>query len=274
MTRISNACSLLLPHKLAYYLRTRHLRHGPELIQVDFLGSQILIKSKEDVGHNMALGSFELSDINYFISNMKDNDIVYDIGANVGAYCVSIGNKFPSIKIYAFEPIPLNASMIRTSLCFNRIRNVEVIQSCVSDVSGTVSFSLAEDSAYSSMIDTKRKNEIEKISVRATSLNDFIKKNKTLKPTIIKIDVEGAEMKVLKGGSNLFSCLRSRPRLILMELYDQNLKMFEGSISEIVYMMKDWKYKPYIIVNGMKISFDHSHYNNYYNVFFENDVDI
>src|SRR3546814_3667040 len=52
--------SLLNPRNFANHLRRRRLRLGPEIVQVDFLGTRILVKAREDVGQSMALGSFEL----------------------------------------------------------------------------------------------------------------------------------------------------------------------------------------------------------------------
>src|SRR3546814_15009922 len=78
---------------------------------------------------------------------------------------------------------------------------------CSSDLS------IAEDSAYSSLIDTRRKGVFETVSVQTISIEDFCSQNSCI-PNILKIDVEGAEMKVLKGASNIFSDSRFSPRMV------------------------------------------------------------
>src|SRR3546814_14910725 len=75
-------------------------------------------------------------------------------------------------------------------------------------------------------------------------------------PNILKIDVEGAEMKVLKGASNIFSDSRFSPRMVMIELYDQNLRMFDTSIGDIVSIMSFYGYKDSVIANGKKRIFE------------------
>lgn len=260
--------SLLNPRNFAYHLRTRRLRRGPEIVQVDFLDTRILVKAREDVGRNMALGEFELDDLKYFFSKIAGNDVIFDIGANVGAYSVPMAKSFPTAKVFAFEPIPLNYSLILASSRINRLGNLFIIEQCLSDESGTNSFSIAEDSAYSSMIDTRRKGVSETVSVRTASLQDFCNENDCY-PTVIKMDVEGAEMKVLKGAEAIFSEKKISPRMVMIELYDQNLRMFGTSIDEIVSLMNSYGYSPNVIIDGIKKEFLRDHHNIYYNVFFE-----
>src|SRR3546814_6277205 len=83
------------------------------------------------------------------------------------------------------------------------------------------------------------------------SIEDFCSQNSCI-PNILKIDVEGAEMKVLKGASNIFSDSRFSPRMVMIELYDQNLRMFDTSIGDIVSIMSFYGYKASVIANGKK----------------------
>src|SRR3546814_19052690 len=102
---------------------------------------------------------------------------------------------------------------------------------CSSDLS------IAEDSAYSSLIDTRRKGVFETVSVQTICIEDFCSQNSCI-TNILKIDVEGAELKVLKGASNIFSDSRFSTRMVMIELYDQNLRMFDNSIGDLVSIIK------------------------------------
>src|SRR3546814_831036 len=93
--------SLLNPRNFANHLRRRRLRLGPEIVQVDFLGTRILVKAREDVGQSMALGSFELDDLKYFFSTIRSDDSIFDIGANVGAYSIPLARSFPKANVFA-----------------------------------------------------------------------------------------------------------------------------------------------------------------------------
>jgi hypothetical protein len=57
--------------------------------------------------------------------------------------------------------------------------------------------------------------------------------------------------------------------LVLIELYDPNLRAFGTSISEVVTFLEQVRYRPYILIEGNKVPFKPAHYNRYYNVFFE-----
>jgi FkbM family methyltransferase len=214
----------------------------------------------------MALGQFEIDDLQHFLSAIKQSDVVFDIGANVGAYCVPSGLACPGASIHAFEPIELNASLIQVSLHLNHLKNVQVVRKCVSDRGGRVSFSLAEDSAYSSMIDTGRKAELERFECDAVSLDEYSADH--IHPNVMKIDVEGAELKVLDGARQLLSDPVRRPRLILIELYDQNLAPFGASIDKVTTRMADHGYRAYVLINGRQTPFEQKHHNSIYNVFF------
>jgi len=255
-------------HRLTRRLEARRLRTGPGIVQTNFLGCQMLVRPKEDVGRNMALGEFETEDLRHFMDAIRDGDLVFDIGANVGAYCVPVAKALPRARIFAFEPIALNAALIQVSLLMNRLSGVQIVRKCVSSESGLVEFSLAEDSAYSSMIDTRRKSEVETFQCAAVSLDDFCRDERCGIPDIVKIDVEGAELKVLHGSADVFGSARDRPRLVLIELYDQNLSVFGTSIDEVTGHMRQWGYRPYVLVNGAKVPFERHHHNQHYNVFF------
>jgi FkbM family methyltransferase len=249
-------------------LAARRLRLGPPLVQTSFMDCAMLVRAHEDVGRSMALGEFETDDLQHFIAAVGPTDAVFDIGANIGAYCVPIGRLRPGASVHAFEPIELNASLIQVSLHMNRLHNVRVVRKCVSDRAGLVNFSLAEDSAYSSMIDTGRKAEVRRFECEAVSLDDYCGANDGLRPDIVKIDVEGAELKVLDGARQLLSDPSRRPRLLLIELYDLNLRPFGTSVAEVTKRMTDHGYWAYVLVERQPVPFAREHHNSIQNVFF------
>lgn len=215
----------------------------------------------------MALGEFETEDLKHFLAAVRDGDTVLDIGANVGAYCVTTGRSRPSARVHAFEPIELNASLIQVSLHLNRVDNVRVVRKCVSDQPGRVAFSLAADSAYSSMIDTGRKAEVQRFECEAVTLGDYCREAGGIAPEVLKVDVEGAELRVLHGAASLFDGAR-RPRLVLIELYNQNLQAFGNSIVEVCAWMNARGYRAYVLVDGTPVAFAAEHHDQLYNVFF------
>lgn len=233
---------------------------------------KILVRPNEDVGLQILIGNYEKNDLTYLLSQLRDGDIFFDIGANIGLFSLAAAIHNPKVKVHAFEPIPINAALFQASLHLNEIESVKVNQGCVGNYVGCVEFSLASDSAYSSIQDTGRLPEIKKLQTSITTLDSYLRANDTPRIDIMKIDVEGAEKLVLDGAAEIFDINQMKPRLILMELYDQNFERFSTSIAEVVSQMKSFGYSPYFLKNATKIDFHSNNHNIIYNVFFELDA--
>lgn len=244
------------------------MRLGPPVVQTVFMGCKMLVRPQEDVGRNVALGEFETDDLQHFMAAVSGSDVVFDVGANIGAYCIPIGRAFPDATVHAFEPIELNASLVQVSLHLNHLQNVQIVRKCVSDRAGRVEFSLSEDSAYSSMINTGRKAVLGRFACDAVALDHYCEEQGGIHPNIIKIDVEGAELKVLQGAQQLFADPSRRPNLVMIELYDQNLAAFGTSIDEVADWMAGRGYVAYVLVDRAPVPFAREHHNEIYNVFF------
>lgn len=241
------------------------------VVQTDYMNCKILVRPNEDVGLQILLGNYEKNDMTYLLSQLKGGDIFFDIGANIGIFSLAVAKHNSKVKVHAFEPIPLNACLFQASLLLNEIESVKLNQSCVGDYVGDVEFSLASDSAYSSIHDTGRLPETKKIQTSVTTLDSYLHANNIANIDIMKIDVEGAEKLVLDGAKGIFSAHLMKPRLVLMELYDQNFGRFGTSIVEVVSQMKSFGYSPFFLKDGIKIDFHPNNHNVIYNVFFELD---
>jgi FkbM family methyltransferase len=132
-----------------------------------------------------------------------------DVGAHIGSIIAQVRRRDPSVKIAAIEAIPGKAANLR-----RRFPYAEVHERAVGDHTGTVSFYIdTEQSGYSSLgkpTDTARKSKIE-ITVPIDKLDNLIE---AADVDAIKIDVEGAELGVLRGAVRI---LRSCRPVIMFE---------------------------------------------------------
>ena len=147
------------------------------------------------------LGYWELDNQRFFAAHLKPGDVVYDIGAHVGLYTlISSSRVQPGGHIYAFEPLPRNLGYLRRHIDLNHVSNCTVVDVGVSDSTGTKRFDpTVHDSAghFSSA---------GAVSVQTTSLDDFFSKGQGVRPpNAIKINAEGAEMEVLRGGRGVIA---------------------------------------------------------------------
>lgn len=138
----------------------------------------------------------------------KEPNTVLDIGAYQGLYSATASYVFPKAKIYAFEPI--NESYRKIVQLQKKFPNIIAINSAVSEISGKIEFQknrYLPSSSYKPML-KRHKNEFpftkneSVIKVNSMRLDQFLEDKKLKRPIFMKIDVQGAELDVLKSLSN------------------------------------------------------------------------
>ncbi|MES2565228.1 MAG: FkbM family methyltransferase [Bacteroidota bacterium] len=146
---------------------------------------------------------------------LNKDSVFFDIGSNKGEYAYYAEKQIPAKNIYLFEPEKkLNKQL--TSI----FKNCNVFDIAFSDFKGSHLFKIplingVIDNCLSSLqVENKEDNETEAIvyEVKTDTLDNFTKSHK-VKPDLIKIDVEGHELAVLKGGENYIS--QEHPTLII-----------------------------------------------------------
>lgn len=137
---------------------------------------------------------------------LKPGMVFYDIGANVGFYSTIAARIVgPSGRVYAFEPCPEFAAAARRNAALNGFSNVEVIEAAVSDRPGEARFVLGPVGANSS---TGPGGGVAVISIdECEGLRP---------PDVVMIDVEGAEVGVLRG---MLRTIREHRPAIICEVH-------------------------------------------------------
>lgn len=127
---------------------------------------------------------------------IKDNDVIFDVGANTGMHSYFFSRSFKKAKVYAFEPLPANAGYIKDAISLNRITNIELVNAAVGAKTGEIYFNTASNNSQGFI--TEQESDLK---VKLESLDNFIESRHVF-PDFIKIDVEGAESQVLEGFKN------------------------------------------------------------------------
>lgn len=142
-------------------------------------------------------GTYEPEKQTVFQSLVTEGNVVFDIGAHVGFYTLLASALVgPTGKVFAFEPLPRNIIYIKKHLYLNKVTNAAVVEIAVSDKDGTSSFRERADSSMGHF------SEDGELQVKTVRLDKLIETEKMPVPDYIKIDVEGAEIKVLAGAKN------------------------------------------------------------------------
>jgi FkbM family methyltransferase len=156
------------------------------------------------------LGIYEYSKQRLLGRLVRPGENVCDIGANAGFYSLALSRIVgQGGNVFAFEPLPQNLRKLRRHLDLNKIDNVIVSPSALSDRIGSVAFEIG-DSDFTGRISSNARGSLE---VPMTTLDQFLVEQALADPAFLKIDVEGAEAKVLLGARELIA--RSHPTMLI-----------------------------------------------------------
>jgi FkbM family methyltransferase len=158
--------------------------------------------------HGAWLGILERDKLRHFVSRLQIGMTVWDIGANVGLYTLASARAVgPTGHVCAFEPMPRNLRCLRRHIALNWLDNVAICDAAVVDVTGMVR--MAEGDSPSEF----HAHAHGTCEVRAITLDDWTSNPGKRFPDVVKIDVEGSEDAVLRGGMQAFTA--SRPLIYL-----------------------------------------------------------
>lgn len=150
--------------------------------------------------HGCWIGCYEHQTRLLFEKTITEGSVVFDVGANVGFYTilasVLVG---PNGRVFSFEPVPRNLFYLKEHLRLNSIKNVTVVEAAVTNHYGTANFDFGRHPSTGHI--TKEGN----CRVQTVGLDKFVEKESIPRPDYIKIDVEGAEMLVLKGADRILN---------------------------------------------------------------------
>ena len=159
----------------------------------------------EGGGASVYFGLMEPGQSAVVLEKLHTGGRFFDIGANVGYYTLLASRVVGEQgEVVAVEPLPRNLEMLRQHLNINRVENVDVAQAAVSDSSGKAFFSEG-DSTATGMLEPRGGIEVDTITLDELS-------NRFGDPDMIKIDVEGAEERVLARAEKT---LMRKPRILL-----------------------------------------------------------
>lgn len=144
---------------------------------------------------------------------INDGDIIYDIGANMGQFSRYLLQK-KKVNIVMFEPVPLYRDYIRLVTAGHS--SIEVVGKALSDSSGveTIYVDYA-NLGWNTLIGEKQTAGMKKIEILTTTLDEYIINARHPKVSFMKIDVEGAEFKVLHGSRNALDSMKLKPYILL-----------------------------------------------------------
>ena len=179
--------------------------------------------------------------IRLVVEYVQEDMIVWDVGANLGLFAATASMQVgPNGRVVAFEPDPWLMSILKQSFgkSQSHFQNIELEQFAIAEATGQRNFGIARRSRSSNALvgygSTQMGGARRVVQVQARTLDSFLDSSV---PDLLKIDVEGAELEVLRGGKQTLA--DARPIVIcevssdvtgeVTALFDSyNYRIFDG----------------------------------------------
>jgi FkbM family methyltransferase len=206
------------------HLLTRPLRRSA----VPVLGGNgrgLRVTVGESVIRLTTRGERKIEDV--VLGMLSPGDVFYDVGANIGWYSLLAARRVgPAGRVVAFEPNIDNAYRVRRNALVNGFEQITVVPAAVTDTDGWLTFLLKgscesrlekDDTSEQAARRARREQPLEgRTTVPAVTLDTLVSQAGLPPPSVVKIDVEGAEVGVLRG---MRAVLRDAAPSLLIELH-------------------------------------------------------
>ena len=223
-------------------------------ILMDDLVGWIIVKS----------GWWEPLESKFILKNLsfEKGDVIIDVGANIGWYSLLFHKMTQNlgVKIIAFEPDPTNFSLLQQNLEMNQAHYVTAFNKGLSDSGNPMTLHLynkknlgnhsfvAHQTGSIKERTSQNKGFISSLEVQTMKLDECWKQagldNDEWRPKLMKIDVEGFELMVLRGAANLLK----KFKWVILENDILLTKSAGYKIEDLYQMMTDFGYVPYRVV--------------------------
>lgn len=199
-------------------------------------GAKFIVENGETgLTGNIYTGLIEFEDMGFLLHFLRAGDLFVDVGANSGAYSILAG-AVVGADGYAFEPVPESYRRLCDNIRINALEErVKCICCAVGDREGEVAFTMGYDTT--NHVVQGDEPTVGNLTSKMTSLDCALAAKD---PSLIKIDVEGYETKVLEGAAETLS--KESLRAVIMELNGSG-KRYGFDESRIVKKMRGFGFE-------------------------------
>ncbi len=193
-----------------------HARIGAKPMTVRFLNQEFeLHPSGKGLSEEiLLLGAHEPMCTKAYLQLLQEGDQVLDVGSNLGYYLLLAGRAVgPSGRVMGFEPARDVYAILQRNVVRSGLKNIQVFPWAVGNRSEDIEFYGSEIPSWGSLIREKNLLQSQPTTVPAKRLDDLLDEFPGLRPTVLRMDVEGGELMALEGAQRLL--LKYRPRIFV-----------------------------------------------------------
>ena len=214
-------------------------RRWPLPVSVRVNGRMFHVDLRSGIGRGIYMrGEFDPAVFAPIRAVLRRGDVFVDVGANVGWYSFLAAQLVgPGGRVHAFEIDRRPLRCLERTVGVNRDLPIVLHRLAVGDREGEAAFDEARDSGHSRLAPSRQGGR----RVPMSSLDAVFAEQETKAPIrALKIDVEGAELHVLRGARRLLE--RHRP-LVVCELVEESLRELGGSCADAVALLRSLGYE-------------------------------
>lgn len=199
-------------------------------------------------------GTYEQEDSEMIYKLITPENVIFDIGANIGWYSNHMAAMQTTGKVYGFEPIPETFKKLVDNTNLNGFKNISLNNLAFSEKKQRLTFyySPAQTGASSSRNITERE-DIVKLECNSVSVDDFVHENNISKVDFIKCDVEGAELFVYQGATET---LKKHKPIVFTEMLRKWSAKFGYHPNDIISLFTQLGYLCYFVKAEKLVSID------------------
>ncbi|MFP6799551.1 MAG: FkbM family methyltransferase [Pseudomonas sp.] len=194
-------------------------------------------------------GSYDRDETAFLKSVFRNGDVFFDIGANLGWYSLVLGYSCPDAQVFAFEPIPSTVNVLKKNIKLNQLTNVEPIALGMFNKEDELSFLFAPDVSGATSLkltgQSRGRTSIQNVLCKTTTLDIFCASRNT-QPTLLKIDVEGAELMVFQGAEKTLA----QTPIILVELLRKWSREFGYHPNDVFELLAKYGYSAWMFAEN------------------------
>lgn len=172
-------------------------------------GVQMRLHLDSELARLIYCDDFEIGERHFVSAFLRPGDIFVDVGANIGLFSLIAANRVANTgTVYAFEPAAKTFNRLCDNIKLNNLRNVQPFQLALSDETGEFPFYTSDDGfdAWNSIARPIAGRSFTREFIQCVTWAQFARLHQLAgRVTMMKIDVEGWESRVLEGGREFFS---------------------------------------------------------------------
>lgn len=170
----------------------------------------------------------------------------YDVGAHIGYYTLLASKQVGANgRVYAFEPDPWNSTLLKENVRLNGLSNVTVMQTVIGSNVGHAYLYRNHDYTGDHRISATKESR-ETIDVQSTTLDALYQQS--IRPDVIKMDVQGAEGQIVAGMGTMLS--DAPPYAILSEFWPRGLANAGTDPRRLVESLQGYGYSVFEVAEG------------------------